>query len=308
MANRVHYPSLASFEDVELAAVADLLPDRLAATADAYGIEKRYADYRQMIEDVAPDAVFAIGPPLVMYDIWVWCLQRGLNLFIEKPMGITGHQARVLAYLADKHGCVTQVGFQRRASPLAVKLRDECLRRGSIVHAVCRFYKCDISPFLNPLGHVMDDGVHAIDTLRWMCGGEVVEIRSTARCVMAPDINFVSAILQFDNGATGLLINNWLSGRRVFAVEMHAPGIAVEADLEGQGYIYADGDTDGIAYDARAVAGSEESFVFGGFRAKSREFIDAVKSGGLPGSHFADALKTIEVAEKILAAAAIDGA
>jgi virulence factor len=41
--------------------------------------------------------------------------------------------------------------------------------------------------------------------------------------------------------------------------------------------------------------------VFGGFQAKHREFIDAVKAGRQPGSHFADALKTMEVAERILA-------
>ncbi len=46
MANGVHYPSLASFADVEMVAICDLDPVRLNATADAYGIEKRYTDYR----------------------------------------------------------------------------------------------------------------------------------------------------------------------------------------------------------------------------------------------------------------------
>ncbi len=53
-----------------------------------------------MIEEVAPDAVYVIGPPDVMYPHWIWCLEHGLNLYIEKPMGITLHQARNLAYLA----------------------------------------------------------------------------------------------------------------------------------------------------------------------------------------------------------------
>ena len=91
MANAVHYPSLASFPDVEIAAICDLDPARLHATADKYGVARRYSDYRQMIAEVAPDAVYAIGQPHLMYDVWVWCLRQGLNLYIEKPMGMTIH-------------------------------------------------------------------------------------------------------------------------------------------------------------------------------------------------------------------------
>ena len=307
MANSVHYPSLHSFEDVTIAAVCDLDETRLHATADKYGIAGRYTNYRTMIEECAPDAVYAVGPPHVMFDIWVWCLQQKLNLFIEKPMGITLHQAKCLAHLAEQNQCITQVGFQRRSAPIAVKLREECLKRGPIVHALCRFYKCDLRPFLQARDHMMDDTVHSIDTLRWICGGNVVEIASRSKRVGVCDINFISALIQFDTGATGILVNSWSSGRRIFDVEMHAPGICAEVDIEGKGYLYADGDTAGCEFDTREVAGSDQAFVYGGFRAKNREFIDAVKNGTLPSSHFGDALKTMEIAEKILAQATLAG-
>ena len=216
-------------------------------------------------------------------------------------MGITLHQARNLAYLAEKHGCITQVSFQRRICPMVVGLREECLKRGPIVHAVCRFYKNLIVPHLDARDHMMDDGVHAIDTLRWICGGEVVGVESTTKSVLVPDINFIAATLHFDNGATGFMLNSWTSGRRIFAVEMHAPGICAEAEHEGKGRLYADGDTTGIEFDTREVAGSNEFFIFGGFQAKNREFIDCLRSGQQPASNFADAVKTMEVAEKILA-------
>lgn len=301
MANRVHYPSLASFADVEMAAICDLDSERMNATADKYGIAARYTDYRKMVEQVAPDAVYAVGQPHIMYDVWMWCLSQGLNLYIEKPLGLTMHQARALAYMAEKKGCITQVSFQRRTCPMVVQLRDECLKRGPIVHAVCRFYKCNIDPYLEARDHMLDDGVHAIDSLRWLCGGDVVNIQSATRRVLVPDINFFAALLEFDNGATGILVNSWTSGRRIFSVEMHAPGICAEAEHEGKGYLYADGDTQGVEYDTRQVAGSDEFHVFGGFRAKNREFIDCLKAGSRPGSHFGDALKTMEVAERILA-------
>ncbi|HOX37999.1 MAG TPA: Gfo/Idh/MocA family oxidoreductase [Candidatus Brocadiia bacterium] len=301
MANAVHYPSLALFDDVEIAAICDLDSARLNETADKYKIEKRYADYRKMVEEIAPDAVYAIGNPHIMYDVWMWCLGQGRNLYIEKPMGITIHQARAMAHMAQKKGCITQVSFQRRTCPMVVKLRNECLRRGPIIHAVCLFYKCNIEPFLGARDHMMDDGVHAIDTLRWMCGGEVTRIQSVTRRVMVPDMNFIMAMLEFDNGATGVMMNSWTSGRRIFKVEMHAPGICAEAEHEGKGRLYADGDTNGVEYDTCTEAGSGEKFIYAGFQAKNREFIDCVKAGRQPGSNFSDAVKTMDIAERILA-------
>jgi virulence factor len=301
MANAVHYPSLRSFDDVEIAALCDLNTERLHATGDKFEIERRYTDYRQMIEETAPQAVYVIGQPNIMYDIWTWCLQHNLNLYIEKPMGLSAHQARSLAYLAEQNGVVTQVSFQRRSCPMVVQLRDECLKRGPVQHAVCEFYKWNPEPTLGARDHMMDDGVHAIDTLRWMCGGEVVEIQSVARRIGVPDLNFFAVLLRFSNGATGVMLNSWTSGRRIFRVQMHAAGICVEAEHEGRGVVYAEGDTHGVWYDTRAVAGSDQNYVYGGFQAKNREFIDCVRSGRQPGSHFADAVKTMEVADRILA-------
>ena len=307
MAGSVHYPSLSSFDDVRIVAICDLDPERLTATADKYGIEARYSDYRAMVEKTSPDAVYAIGQPHILYDVWLWVLEQGLNLYIEKPMGLTIHQARTLAETAAAHGCITQVGFQRRTCPIVVKLREECLKRGPIVHAVSTFYKCNIAPHTGARDHMMDDGVHAIDTLRWMCGGRVQSVHSVTRRVLVPDINFITAVLQFDNGATGVMMNSWTSGRRTFRVEMHAPGICAEVEHEGKGHLYADGDTTGTQYDSRQVAGSEELFVYGGFQAKHREFVDCVRAGRQPGSCFADALLTMEVAETILAQAHLAG-
>lgn len=307
MANSVHYPSLASFTDVEIAAVCDLDEERRETTANRYGIAGRYSDYRKMIAETRPDGVYAIGQPHQMYDIWIWCLQQRQNLYVEKPLGLTIHQARSLEYLAERNGCITQVSFQRRSCPLLVALREKCLQRGPMTHAVCEFYKCNLKPEFGPRDHMMDDTVHAIDTLRWLCGGEVRDVQSVMKRVGVPDLNFFAALLTFDNGATGVLLNSWTSGRRIFRVEMHAPGICAEADPEGKAAIYKEGDTAGEWYETREFSGSDQNFIYGGFQAKNREFIEALRGGRRPGSSFSDAVKTMEVAERILAQGLLRG-
>lgn len=94
---------------------------------------------------------------------------------------------------------------------------------------------------------MMDDCTHSIDTVRWMCGGEVVGVESECRRIGTPDINWIGITLHFDNGSTGHVINNWASGRRVFRVQMHAPGVCVDADPEDKALLYRDGDAAGVA-------------------------------------------------------------
>jgi hypothetical protein len=137
-----------------------------------------------------------------------------------------------------------------------------------------------------------------------MCGGDVVEVQSHCKRVEVPDINWFGATLHFDNGSTGYVLCNFNSGRRVFRVQMHAPGIYTDAEVENKAYLYVEGDYEGVEYDTKKVAGSDEFHVLGGFSTKNREFIDSLKAGkGMTSSPFSDAVKTIEVAEIIHAQA-----
>ena len=315
MANSVHYPSLASFDDVVLAGICELDRARLDATADAYGVpaERRYHaktlhGYQRMLEREQPDGVYAIGPPHLMYDVWHWCLEHRLNLYIEKPMGLTWHQAQMLAHLAEQNGCITQVSHQRRSVPLLHAMRDRLLERGPIVHGVVEFYKCSIAPMTGARDHMMDDCTHSIDTARWICGGEVVSVHSHCKRIGTPDINWIGATLQFDNGSTCYVVNSWSSGRRVFRVQMHSPGGYTDAEVEGRACLYLDGDYEGEVFDTRTVAGDDRNFVYGGYLRKNREFIDSLLTGTeVTSSPCRDTVKTMEVCERILANALIAG-
>ena len=302
MANSVHYPSLKRFDDVEMAALCDVVPDKLHATAEKFEIGKTYADYRKMIEETGPDAVYVLMPPYHLFDIVMHCLAQKLHVFIEKPPGVTTFQTRNMALDAEKNDCITAVGFQRRHIPLLTKVRAEVEARGPIHQCVCTFYKYT-EPAKRYYNGAIDiltcDAIHAVDTLRWTGGGEVKSVASDVRNLYGDWPNAFNALISFDSGATGILLANWITGRRFFTVEMHAKGISAFADPDDKAYLYADGNVEGQVLDPKEVAGSQDSFVALGFYQENRHFIDCIKAKQQPMSHFGDAVKTMELVDRI---------
>lgn len=313
-ANAVHYPSFAGLDDVVFAGICDINPGRLKKTADTYNIpeDRRWGanilSYRDMLDSVKPDGVAVIGDPDVMYPIWRYCLEKGINLYVEKPLGLTLHQAMMLTELAREHSVITQCTLQRRTTPLTMRLRDECLQYGPITHALVRFYKNQIETRYDARDHMMDDTIHSIDAVRWACGdSKAVSVHSVTRRVGVRDINFISATIEFENGATGYLINSWSSGRRVFDIEMHAPGVCAEAEHEVGGRLYAGGDTAGVPFDAAEVAGGDALHIRTGVQLLARDFVDACREKRPAISSFDGALESMRIAETILAQATLRG-
>ena len=305
MANRVHYPSLRDMPDVEIAAVCDLDEKRRHQTADTFAIEGRFSDYRRMIEAVAPDAVYAIMPPYHLYDVAATCLEMKQNLFIEKPPAVTSEQCRQLAILAEKHGCLTAVAYQRRFSPVLREAKRICEERGPVHTCVATYYKNQMGagPYYRGAMDVLTcDASHAVDTLRWLSGGDMLGVASDVRRLLADHHTSHLALATFDSGATGVLLTNFMCGRRFFTVEMHAPGISAFADPEEGGVVYADGNTEPLRkLDPAEIAGSAEPYRAYGFFDENRHFIDCLKSGRMPETNLAEALKTMELVDEIYA-------
>lgn len=301
LANRVHYPSLASFDDVELAACCDLISERREETARRFGIPRAYADYRQMIEETAPDAVYVILRPHHLFAPLLWVIQQGLPVFLEKPPGVTLGQTRSLANLAEKHGSLTMVGLNRRFIPLLVECRRRVEERGPIIQAEATFYKHMLDQpqyYDGAVDFLTSDVIHCLDTLRWLCG-EVERLVSDVSWHYADHPSAFNALLRFEGGATAHLLNSYKVGKRVHTFELHTRGISAFVDPDSVARIYADDGAVEEILDTREIAGSAEFCVYYGFTAETRHFVDCVKEGSLPQTSLQDAVKTMEVVDRI---------
>ncbi|MBI3944437.1 MAG: Gfo/Idh/MocA family oxidoreductase [Armatimonadetes bacterium] len=301
MANRVHYPSLAEFADVEMAALCDLDEKKLRATADKFHVERAYTDYKKMLAEVDPEAVYILMPPHHLFDLVIECLNQKRHVFIEKPPGVTREQTRNMALAAEKNGCLTMVGFNRRYIPLIREARrrvDEC---GPMLQCVSTFYKSSLGarPYFGGAIDVLTcDAVHAVDMLRYM-GGEPARVASDVRSLHAAYDNSFNALIRFESGCAGVLLTNWVVGRRVHTFEMHAKGISAFIDGDDKAIIHQSGQEDPLVLDTRAVAGSSDSRTYYGFAGENRHFIDCIQEGHQPETCFADAVKTMELVERI---------
>ncbi len=305
MANTAHYPSLAAMADVDLVGIAELNAERLQATADKYGVAGRYADYRELVAREKPDAVYVIMPPQYLHNIVVDLLELGVHVFVEKPPAITTYQTEALAWYASRHDRLTMVGFNRRYTQLLGRCRAAITERGPLHQCLVGFHKFEGRPDNYGYGrgaasHLTSDIVHAVDALRWMAGGEVVAVAADNRAVDMPFVNNHNAIVTFSTGCTAILTASRRSGRRDHYFEMHGQGVSAFADDQWRAAIYRDGAAEGESIDAAEVGGGSDFIYRFGYFAENRHFIDAIKAGRQPETSFADAIKTMDLVDRIM--------
>ena len=102
-----------------LCAVCDLKQERIDAALSKIGSEnvKGYTDYKEMIDTEMPDVVHICTPHYLHRDMAVYALEKGCNVYLEKPAAMNAEQAREIADASKKTGKKVCVSFQNRVIP-----------------------------------------------------------------------------------------------------------------------------------------------------------------------------------------------
>ncbi len=88
-----HVRDIANSENVTLAAICDLDPQRAQTTAAAHGVPA-YTDYREMIDKEKLDGVIIATPHYYHTPIAIYAMQHGVNALTEKPEAVHVKDAR----------------------------------------------------------------------------------------------------------------------------------------------------------------------------------------------------------------------
>jgi predicted dehydrogenase len=122
-ATYAHLPALTSYSRAQVVAIADPTPERLAQAAEAFGVERTYADYHAMLDREQLDGVVVATPHATHAAIAYHVLDRGLALMLEKPMVLRADEARHLRDLATARGVPLVIGYPYHFIPQHQALR-----------------------------------------------------------------------------------------------------------------------------------------------------------------------------------------
>ena len=111
-----HFPQLPVHP--VLVAVADDAPDLAAEAAGRFGFATATRDWRDLAADPRVEAVSITAPNFLHREIGVGLARAGRHIWIEKPVGLTGADARAVAQAVTTAGVQATVGFNyRNAQP-----------------------------------------------------------------------------------------------------------------------------------------------------------------------------------------------
>ncbi len=113
-----HAEAYKKFPDVEIVALADLIPGKAAKFAQDRGIPnaKIYNSHKEMLDDesLKLDAVSVCTYNCQHEPCTTYALKKGVHVMLEKPMCVTLEEAIAICKAEKESGKIVSVGFQPR--------------------------------------------------------------------------------------------------------------------------------------------------------------------------------------------------
>ncbi len=184
------------------------------------GVSQRFASFDQMIEHADIDAVWIASSSVYHSAQVLASLDRGLHVFVEKPMGVTLDECAAIERAVAAHPRqIFLVGFVRRFDP-SYQYAKELVDKGAIGRPfLVRSQTCDLDEyaefqleFVKTGGGIfLDMNVHDIDLARWFIGSEISEVHAVGGSYVHPgfadqgDADNTVCLATFENGAMAVI-------------------------------------------------------------------------------------------------------
>jgi myo-inositol 2-dehydrogenase/D-chiro-inositol 1-dehydrogenase len=217
---KIHIGNLANrISGTEVAAVADVFPEELAAVAARYNLPRTFSDYREALALPDVDAVAICTPTNTHYQMILDAAAAGKHIFCEKPIDLSIEKIDRIIREVEKSGVQLMVGFNRRFDPNFLKVRETVASGGVGEPQVLRITSRDPGPppeqYIRVSGGIfLDMTIHDFDMARYLVGSEVTEVYARATVLVDPvfekagDWDTAIVTLTFENGAIGAIDNS----------------------------------------------------------------------------------------------------
>ena len=287
-----HLKNLKTFEDIEFVTMCDVVEEKAKARADEFG-GKPFTDFREMFDKVEMDALYICTPPFAHGEQERIACEKGIPMFIEKPIGVTLDQAVIINEMVQRSGVITSVGYHWRYGSGA-QTALSVLKEEKILGALG--YWMGGLPGVHwwrvraeSGGQHVEQTTHIFDLCRYMVGSDAVLVQAVANSggmtdVPDYDVDDISMVnIEFKNGVVANITSCCaMKGWSRVQFEVFCPGLVLNVG-GGAATINREGKAEEVA-EAPALN-------------RDRVFIDAVKTGDSSKilSPYADALETHKI-------------
>lgn len=198
----------------EIAAICDSNEENLRFAGERYSIpeEKRFTDYKDILNNEDIDIVTVAVPDQQHVKISCDFLRAGKHVLCEKPLALTREDLEEMVKVADESDAKFMVGQICRFTPAFEKAK-ELIESGIIgeLYFVESEYAHDYMKLCDdwradPNRHgVIGGGCHAVDLLRWLAG-DPKEVFAYGTHKLLPMVDYddaTIAVMKFDDNLAG---------------------------------------------------------------------------------------------------------
>ena len=120
-----HAAGYTACERTTIVAAADVVEENLERVCSKWNIPKRYTDYREMIEEEAPDILSVATRPGNHAEITTFAAEHGVKgIYCDKPLCASMEEADAMVEICEKNRVKFNLGTQRRYTPGYIKMRE----------------------------------------------------------------------------------------------------------------------------------------------------------------------------------------
>jgi len=220
-----HAGAFAAHAKTKIVAGCDIEPERLKTFGAKWGVKRLYEDYRQMLKREKLDIVSVAAWTEYHSEMVVEAARAGVKgIYCEKPIAVNLTQAKRMIKACDENGVAMVVGHERRWDKRHQVIR-ELINSGEVgpLRSITGYTLTGAWPKIPRKtyggGPMFHDGTHLIDLFRFF-GGDVEGVAAQENRPHGKNSveSTVTGILQFKNGASGLVIGG--GERKYFHFEL----------------------------------------------------------------------------------------
>lgn len=216
--------------EIEFAGVADINQNTLDEINKKYGI-KGYLDYKQMLDEVKPDAVSVVTPDFLHEQVVLEAAKRKIHVMCQKPLSTDIEASKRMVKACKDNNVMLYVDFHKRFDPGHISLKSaiDTGKMGKIEYGyVCMEDKILVptewfKSWNNHSSPAWFIGIHFYDLIYWLLGEKPNKVFATGHKWKLKEMGFdtydsIEAKFMFPSGATITVDSSWILPNNFSAV------------------------------------------------------------------------------------------